>query len=188
MKIISGNKKGAILKTKKGLSTRPLLARVKKSLFSILAEEINGAIFLDLFAGNGGVGIEALSRGADFCYFVDNDKICASIIYQNLKKLNYLDKGRILKNDFIKAIKILETKNIKFDLIFAGAPYDSSLAIESLEIISTSKILKQNSIVVIETRKNVLPTEKINFLTQFRSERYGDTLLTFYRISENLHS
>ncbi len=181
MKIISGDKKGTKLKTKKGLTTRPLQARVKKSLFSILGERLYGAVFLDLFAGNGGVGIEALSRNATFCYFVDKDEKCSEILRENLKNLNLWEKAKVFKLDFRRALSIFENDGILFDIIFIGPPYDSGLAIMAVEILSLSKIIKSETVLIFETRKkNPLPDE-INNIIKYREERYGDTLLSFYK-------
>lgn len=184
MRIISGDKKGSKIKTKKGLSTRPLQARVKKSLFSILSEILHEAVFIDLFAGNGGVGIEALSRNAGFCWFIERDETCANILYENIKNLGFSEMAKILKLDFRKAIHILEDKDVKADIIFSGPPYDSPLAVQSLELLSLSKIIKPETIIIVETRKHNPPPETINSLTKFRSEKYGDTLLSFFRSSK----
>lgn len=181
MKIIGGKSKGGKFKTKKGLSTRPLMARVKKSLFSILGETLDGVYFLDIFAGNGGVGIEALSRGAEFCCLVDKDNKCTEIISENLENFALDTKARVMKTDVFRALKLLAEEGVKFDVIFSGPPYGTPLAEQSLQAIAKTSILKDSSVVIIETRKHDAPPEREGSLRKFREERYGDTLLTFYK-------
>ncbi len=182
MRIIGGKHKGAQIKSRKTLATRPLLARVKKSLFSIISPELPGSHFLDLFAGTGAVGIEALSRGASFCVFVDQNYQCAELIRENLQRLNLVDKTQVLAKKVSSAINILQEQGQKFDLIFIGAPYATDFAARTVEQLASSSLLRENSIVIAEVRISTpLPTDT-GSLHLARQETYGDTVLFFYSI------
>ena len=136
MRVIGGKHKGSRLKTRKGTATRPLLARVKKSLFSIILPELQGARFLDLFAGSGAVGIEALSRGAEYCVFVDQNEQCTRIIKENVKQLGLKERVRIITKKVSTAINLLEEEDHRFDIIYIGAPYQSNFASRTVQRLS----------------------------------------------------
>jgi len=127
--IIAGEKSGFQLKSPENI--RPILARIKKSIFDIIKLKISGATFLDLFAGSGSIGLEALSRGANRCVFVEKENLCISVLYENINFLQYKDKSYVIQADILKDLfwidkirKYLETNNLSgFDIIFIGAPY-----------------------------------------------------------------
>lgn len=181
MRIIGGRHKGARLKTRKGTATRPLLARVRKSLFSIILAEIEGARFLDLFAGSGSVGIEALSRGAKYCVFVDQSERCCKIIRENLKHLGLSENSLVLQKKVSSALTILEEQGQKFHIVFIGAPYKSDFAFRTLEQLGRSNVLYETSLVIAEVRKGTSLPECTGFLHLVRNQHYGDTELFFYK-------
>ncbi|MCD6386214.1 16S rRNA (guanine(966)-N(2))-methyltransferase RsmD [Candidatus Sumerlaeota bacterium] len=185
MRIIGGKHKGARLKTRKGSATRPLLARVKKSLFSIILPELEGARFLDLFAGNGSVGIEALSRGAEYCVFVDQSERCCKIIRENLKHLGLSGKTLVLQKKVSSAISILEEQGQKFNIVFIGAPYKSEFALRTIEQLGRMSLLQDTSLVIAEVRKRTPLPEHTGFLHLVRNQQYGDTELFFYEYKRN---
>ena len=127
--IIAGEKSGFELKSPENI--RPILARIKKSVFDIIKTKISQSIFLDLFAGSGSVGLEALSRGAKSVVFVEKEKQCVSVLYENINFLQYIEKGFVINADILKDLfwidkvrKYLENNNSTgFDIIFVGAPY-----------------------------------------------------------------
>ncbi len=182
MRVIGGKHKGTRLKTRKSNATRPLLARVKKSLFSILQPHIPESKFLDLFAGSGSVGIEALSRGAHSCLFVDQNEQCTTTIRENLKHLGLQDKGRTMKKKVSTALNILEEEEQEFDIIYIGPPYKSDFASKTVKRLGNSKIIHENSLVIAEVRKGTPIPETSGRLTCIRRETYGDTALHFFQV------
>jgi len=185
MRIISGKAKGRRLKApklSKGRRLRPLTDRAKEALFNILGSKVVDANFLDLFAGTGAVGIEALSRGARVAFFVERDRKTVETIRENLKTADLYEAAEIYGLDVRRAIKLLNSKGAKFDIIFMGAPYDSPLLEESLKRLSETSLLRPEGVVIAEHRNKQVLAENFNNLSKFRDARYGDTILSFYRI------
>ena len=152
MRVISGSARGRKLKTLEGLDVRPTTDNVKESIFNILSFNIEGRRVLDLFAGSGQLGIEAISRGAAEVVFVDNSQKSIDIIRNNLKLCSF--DAKVLKID---ALNYLETA-IPFDIIIIDPPYDSKLYEDVLEKIQIFDLLKKNGIIIVESRKErVLP-------------------------------
>ena len=186
MRIISGKAKGRRLKApklSKGRRLRPLGGRAKEALFNILGSKVVDANFLDLFAGTGAVGIEALSRGARVAFFVERDRKTVETIRENLKTADLYEAAEIYGLDVRRAIKLLNSKGAKFDIIFMGAPYDSPLLEESLKRLSETSLLRPEGVVIAEHRNKQVLAENFNNLSKFRDARYGDTILSFYRTS-----
>ena len=148
MRIIAGKFRGLKLISQKGQNTRPTSDLVKESLFNIIQEHLPCGKVLDLFAGSGALGLEAISRGAEFCVFVENDKAAASIIRQNAEPLKLgASDFRIVQHDSLSYIK--STKD-KFDIIFLDPPYNKGYLSKSLENIREYGILTPGGILVIE--------------------------------------
>ena len=183
MRVIAGKFKGRQIVAPKGMEVRPLSDRVKESLFGILRHEIVDANFLDLCAGSGNVGIEALSRNAGAVTFIDRNPLCIRTITRNLQKCGISKDDpqvTILYADALKGLAYLKKHEAKFDIIFLGPPYHSEILLKSLKQISELGLSFQNSTIIAEHhRKEYLPDE-IHQLTLFRRERYGDTILSFY--------
>ena len=133
MRIISGKARGTKLYTLEGLETRPTLDRVKESLFNIIQERIEDSIVLDLFSGSGAIGLEFISRGAEYAYLCDNSKYAIEIINKNIQKTHFEDKTKVLNKDFKNALQ--ELKNKKFDIIYLDPPYKTNFIKESLNLI-----------------------------------------------------
>ncbi len=179
MKVIAGKFKGHRLKGPKQLSIRPAAAKVRKSIFDILGDIQNTQV-LDLFAGTGSVGIEALSRGAQSVTFVDNDRHALSLLFDNLKKLNLLDQCYILKKPVSEAIEFLGKKQKSFDLIFLDPPYDKNHIDLSLKKITKNKLLNQDSQVISEHSPREEPTF-LSGLCLTDQRKYGQTLVSFLK-------
>jgi 16S rRNA (guanine966-N2)-methyltransferase len=184
MRIIGGTAKRRALKSPSfSLGVRPILARIKKSLFDILRPRLEGAEFLDLYAGSGSVGIEALSRGAAFATFMDMNSNCISIIRQNLSKLQLFGRSRLVKGDVIKN---LSYAGGPFDIIFMGPPYHDqawnalSLTMPTLKDIARLGLLKPGGIVVGQHHKKE-PVSATPEWDLYREESYGDTILSFFK-------
>lgn len=160
MRVISGSARRVCLKTLSGLDTRPTTDKIKETLFNILMPYIPGSYFLDLFAGSGGIGIEALSRGADAVVFVEKNSNAVKIIRQNLETTHFTEQSTVYMADFHLALQKLEhyknkkNKDFKlFDLIFIDPPYEKELEFKVLDYLKTSILIDQNTLIVIEMSK-----------------------------------
>ena len=170
MRIISGKFRGREIKGYNIDGTRPTMARVKESMFAILQNDIKGAVCLDLFAGSGNLGIEAISNGAEKCYFVDNNKIAISTIKQNIENLDISDKCIIEFNDYQKALENFKLKKIKFNIVFLDPPYKEEIINDILDYLYKQKLLKRNAIVVCEYQNGDI---KNNYYEIQKEKKYG---------------
>lgn len=180
MRIIAGTAKGRIIKAPK-TGLRPLSDQAREALFNILAPVVGDSVFLDLFAGSGAVGLEALSRGARMAFFVENQRKMVEAIRNNLEVLSFSDRAEIFSLDVLSALKIFQKKDAKFDIIFLGAPYGSPDLLRALELIGGAKVLSFNNVVIAEHRAKTELDPKIGSLEKVRVERYGDTVFSFYK-------
>lgn len=153
MRIIAGTARSLPLKTVEGVDTRPTTDRIKETLFNMLQNDISGCYFLDLFAGSGQIGLEALSRGAEYAVFVENSKKASACIQDNIHFTKFDKQCRLLTTDAITAVHTLEGK-YKFDIIFMDPPYDKDLEKDVLYALSDSSLLKDDSIIVVESSLN----------------------------------
>lgn len=152
MRIISGQRRGLKLNTLEGENTRPTLDRVKESLFNILmAKGIEYVNILDLFAGSGNLGLEALSRGGEFAVFCDNSSKACEIIRENIEKCKFSDKSKVFNLEYNKCLEKLVNENIKFDIIFLDPPYNKGLGISAINLISELDLLNENGYIILET-------------------------------------
>ncbi len=184
-RIIAGQGKGRRLKAPQGLDTRPTGARVRQSLFDILAPRLTGCRFLDLCAGGGGVGLEALSRGAARVAFVDLSAAAVQAVRANLAALRGVGgEGEVFRQDAQTALKGFAQAGRRFDLIYFDPPYESALYEPVLDAVSVVGILEQDGVLVAEHfHKRPLP-ETIGRLVLFRTVRVGDHVLSFYRFHQ----
>ncbi len=149
MRVIAGIARSMPLKTIEGLDTRPTTDRIKETLFNMLQADIHGCNFLDLFAGSGGIGIEALSRGATKAVFVENSKVAAQCIRDNLKFTHLEDNALVLEQDVYTAINRLAGKGV-FDIVFIDAPYGMGHDRNTLKALSNSDIIDKYTTIIIE--------------------------------------
>lgn len=148
MRVIAGTARSLPLKTKEGKDTRPTTDRIKETLFNMLQPYVGEAVFFDLFSGSGGIGIEALSRGAFHAYFVENDAKALECIVDNLKFTRFTDKATVLKQDVISALNGISEKEA--DIIFMDPPYDMLYEKKVLEVLSTKKYVTEDTLIVVE--------------------------------------
>ena len=179
MRVISGCARGKKLKTIKGLKTRPTADRVKESLFNILQNRLPGAYCLDLFAGSGALGIEALSRGAQKCLFIEKSARCVKIIKENLLHCQLAHRGEVWHKDAVAALNLLAKCAPQFDLIFVDAPYGSSVLAPVLEKIALSKTLDRNGLLIVEHHGQDCLWQEQDFWRVYREKKYGNTMITF---------
>ncbi len=149
MRVIAGTAKRTQLKTIEGMDTRPTTDRIKETLFNMLSPALYDVSFLDLFAGSGGIGIEALSRGASEAVFVEMNPKAMNCIKENLKKTHLEDKAVTIQMDVLSAIKRLEGK-YKFDYIFMDPPYNHEWERKVLETLSDGKIISEDGVIIVE--------------------------------------
>ncbi|OPX25548.1 MAG: 16S rRNA (guanine(966)-N(2))-methyltransferase RsmD [Candidatus Latescibacterota bacterium] len=184
MHIIAGAFRGKRLWTPHGQVTRPTSAKVKEAIFQILADELIGAQGLDLFAGCGGLGLEALSRGVEEVIFVEHSKMAARVLRKNLTALGCADRGRVVQQHVLKFLRRPALRENSFDLIFADPPYRRHLLKDTLTLIAERNLLSQQGTLIVERwKKDVLP-ERIGSLHGFLERTYGDTNVTFWRKKE----
>jgi len=184
MRIIAGSLKGKTVKSLPGLATRPLLGRIRKSLFDILGDKVVDASFLDLYAGTGSVGIEALSRGARYVLFVEKETRLTILIRENLGRLGLEMRARVIEADVLNYSKEGRKSSLQeqFDLIFAGPPYKLNLVKDTLDLIFRLNLLKKSGWAICQHHFREKVPEKERFLSLFRKERYGKTVMSFYKI------
>lgn len=183
LRVISGSAKGHRLKSLEGLSARPTADRVKESLFNILANDIDirHATILDLFAGTGSLGIEALSRGAKFAIFVERNAEATKIIHENLLHTKLHLYAKIITVDCGDYIRRLPNKSDKFDIIFMDPPYSKELVTPILRLIWEKQLLKKEGVIVIETDKHDSLPEIVEDFVLVRSRKYGRTVISIYK-------
>lgn len=178
LRIIAGTHRGRILATPKGMDTRPTRGRVRESLFSILQSRLPGAYALDLFAGSGALGLEALSRGAREVVFVDCDGHAQAAIESNVRAFGFGERARLLRCDCFGAISRLSRETPQFDLLFLDPPYRmESKAL--LSAIQSSGICKPTALWIYEHAKDQAETPDGLIVADER--KYGDTVITFYQ-------
>lgn len=180
MRIIAGSAKKRVLTVPRGWTGRPTADRVKESLFNILGELVVESRFLDLFAGTGNVGIEALSRGARRAVFVEKDRRAVEAIKKNLELTGFVGLAMVLKQDVTAAVKSLAAKRELFDIIFLDPPYCCGYEINIINELSRLELLAPGGLVVAESSKrDELPDDIGNFI-MLRQEKYGDTILSLF--------
>ena len=177
MRVITGTARGRQLRTAPGEHTRPTTARVKEAIFSIIQFDIEGRRVLDLFAGTGQMGIEALSRGAGEVVFVDNSAEALSILRANLEHTG-LSGGTIKACD---AIAYLHRSQDPFDIVFLDPPYQSKLLLQALQTIESIDILRPGGIIICETGNDSVPPALSDPYVLDRTYRYGTQMVWLYR-------
>ncbi len=184
MRIISGTSRGQKLATPRSPSLRPTSDRVKESIFNILRDKVEGRIILDLFAGTGNLGIEALSRGAKKAVFVEKGRHAIQLIQKNLAHLGFQERSEILERDVNRAIGILKQRGECFDLLFMDPPYQKGLVQATLMKLESHPIYDSGSILVVEhNRREPFPHRLLGW-DLIRQRRIGDTVLSFLTRSE----
>lgn len=153
MRVISGDKRHIILKTLDSMSIRPTTDKIKETLFNMIQFELNDVNFLDLFAGSGAIGIEALSRGSKSATFVEIDTLAIKVIKENLIRTKLIDKANVIKADVNYILPDLKTAE-PFHIVFMDPPYDKNLYVEPMKVLSKSNLIDKDSIIIIETSKN----------------------------------
>jgi len=190
MRIISGRAKGVRLSALNNKRTRPILDRAKESMFSILGNAVQDSVVLDLFAGTGSLGIEALSRGAKRCLFVENSTNAIKVINKNLRNANLLKRTVVLKINVFRLLDFIKNKDIKFDLILVAPPYklldidcgDRKRIFFLLEAFVSKQIINERGIIVLQHHKKQKIIQKcFKQLNVIDERQYSNTQLTFLK-------
>jgi 16S rRNA (guanine966-N2)-methyltransferase len=185
VRIIAGTAKGRRLFSPKGSRIRPTSDKVKEALFNILngmIDSISECTVLDIFAGTGNLGIEALSRGAAKAVFIDDHRDSVALVKKNLDLTGFSDRSRVVPLEAVAALKALEATDLTFQVVFIDPPYYQGLPEKILGYLSTSRLIDENSLVVAEFS----PKEKLGTafgpLREFDRRTYGDTALAFFTL------
>ena len=187
MRVIAGKAGSLPLRTMTGLNTRPTTDRIKETLFNMIADQVPGSRFLDLFSGSGGIGIEALSRGAAAAVFVENNRQALRCIHENLNFTRLAPQGRVLAGDVIQTVQDMNGEK-PFTIIFMDPPY--AMAKEAASKVSTLidefGLLNEGGIFIVESDADAEIKEIVTNMTCLKSCKYGATLVTFFLESETM--
>ncbi len=195
MRIISGEAKGIRLSALNSKKTRPILDRAKESLFSILGDSVIDSAVLDLFAGTGSLGIEALSRGARKCLFVDNSTNAIRVIKRNLQEADLIKRTVVLKINVFRLLGFLKNKNIRFDIMLVAPPYklldiecgDRKRIFSLLEECISKQIINDNGTIVLQHhKKQKINQECFKQLKVIDERQYSNTQLTFLKANREV--
>lgn len=178
MRVITGKARGVQLKTPEGMQTRPTSDRVKEALFSIVNFDLPGANVLDLFAGTGQLGIEALSRGAKYTVFVDAREDACKIVRENLRRTKLEGDARVVRSDYLDYLRRCQDK---YDIILLDPPYAEVFLENALKLITEIDILQSGGIIVTERPLGKELSLVFDGYTRSKDYKYGNTLLTLYR-------
>lgn len=183
MRIIGGESRGRRLKAPRGRSVRPTSDRTREALFNILSQRIAGSWFLDLFAGAGAVGLEALSRGAERVVMVESSERAARAIEDNASAVGVTERLTLIRGKAAPAARGLAAAGAKFDIVFMDPPYRDRKALEQTlaEVAQPDGILAPDAVVVVEHSAHAAPPAAVGILIAERSRRFGEGALTFFR-------
>lgn len=184
LRVIAGSAKGRKLRMVPGMVTRPIGDRVKESLFNIIGNDVIHSKWLDLFAGTGSVGIEALSRGANCALFIDKSKNAIETVTFNLKHTKLEDRAKILRVDAFDFLRGEQKQD--FDYIYIAPPQYANLWMKTLEMVDErSSWLREEGWAIVQIHPKEYEESRIYNLREFDQRRYGNTLLVFYELKES---
>jgi len=181
VRIIAGRLKGQQLVTPRGHRTRPTADQVRIALMDTLMPSLTGARFLDLFAGAGSVGLEALSRGAGRAVLVERDADAAAALRRNVAALGVANQTLVLPMDAARALNRLAAAGERFDLVFLDPPYGAGLVEDTLLRLGVGEVITLDAIVIAQHFTKHAPPDRIGTLAAYRTRRFGETTLTFFR-------
>lgn len=186
MRVVSGNFKGRQLKAVPGVTTRPTTDKVKEAIFNMVGPYFEGGNALDLFAGSGGLGIEALSRGIDKCVFVDREPKAIQTIHKNLELCQIdTDSFEVYRNDADRALKAIIKRGIQFQLVFLDPPYKKQKLKALIDILSENNVMNEDGFIVTEHGSDVQLEEEIGHFIREKHETYGMSSISIYKFNKN---
>ena len=181
MRITAGEYRGRRLVSPRGLRTRPTSDLLRQAIFNVVGPRIVGARVLDVCAGTGAVGLEALSRGAAHATFVERDRQALACLQTNLASLDAAPRARILPGDALVALAELTRTGERFDCVVVDPPYDGDLALRCVEVLAPGRILSDNALLVVQAFHTTPFPARIDQLSRSWDRRYGETQLIVYR-------
>ena len=181
MRIIAGEYRSRIIKSVKSNNTRPTSDKIKEAIFSRVGPYFDGGVMLDLFAGSGSMGLEAISRGMSYCYFADISEDAIRVIYDNIHSLKVGEQCTVWKLDFVQVLRKCMTLDLRFDLIYIDPPYQKQDLKVILETICAFDLLNQNGLVIVESLKEEQFDDTIKTLVKEKESEYGITKVTYFR-------
>ena len=181
MRVLAGTLKGQRLSTARGATTRPTADRVRIACLDTLMPYLPDGPFFDLFAGGGGVGIEALSRGAPSAVFVEQDAVALRALRDNIERLKLGARARVLRADAARAALDLGSRGERFAVAFVDPPYDSVRSAPALAALGTGAALAPGAVVVLQHGSKSPPPDEVGVLRHWKARRFGETTLTFFR-------
>jgi 16S rRNA (guanine(966)-N(2))-methyltransferase RsmD len=180
--VIGGIYRGRRLRTVEGMAVRPTSDRLRETLFNILAPHITKSSFLDVCAGSGAIGAEAISRGAQQVTFIDNSRRACSVIEANLRTLGAEHEATIINRDAAAALKQLAKEGKQFDIVFFDPPYASDIYDTVMRLLDEQPLLSNDAIVIAEHRVKAPPKDQYGRLRMYRALKQGESALAFYTI------
>lgn len=182
MRVISGIAKNRKLKAPAGQNTRPITDMIKEALFNVIGSKVIDSYFLDLFAGSGSVGIEAISRGAKEVIFVDSSYEAIKVIKYNLEHCGFSKEAQVYKNDVFKALDILEKRDRIFNIIYVDPPFTNPKIFDQvmLTLDSKYKLLASDGVIIIRSQRNMSLPDQYDNLVKNKLSTYGESILHYY--------
>lgn len=181
MRIIAGSLKGRIIKTVKGLTVRPMLNQIRESLFSILGSRLREATIIDCFAGSGGIGLEAVSRGASKVIFFEQNRQVAKVLRSNIEKCGVLSEATLIIGTLPSALRVVKGD---VDIVFLDPPFGNAVGQKTLKAVSTSNWLKKGALVIFRGPKEEELSDTYHPLHRYDQRIYGRSTLHFFRKTE----
>ncbi|HTL36330.1 MAG TPA: 16S rRNA (guanine(966)-N(2))-methyltransferase RsmD [Kofleriaceae bacterium] len=181
MRIVGGDLRGRVLQAPAGMDTRPTSEKVREAIFNILPDMVDREV-LDVFAGSGALGLEALSRGAEFATFIEKSRTAAQVLRANIDKLKLGDRTKVVSGDALTLVKRPLAQR-PYSLVFIDPPYKSDLAVRAATAFSRVD-LDSDAIVVIEHDRSHVPPETLGSLLRTDQRTYGDTMVSFFRVAK----
>ena len=178
MRIITGEYRGRKLEAPRGMDVRPTSDMIKEAMFNVLMNHVSGAVCVDLFAGTGNLGLEAISRGAEKCYFCDNSRESIKFIKMNIEKCGAEERSQVIFGDYMKCLQRMREQA---DLIFLDPPYASGVYEKCIGTIMSLDLLADDGIIIAEHDKYLELPEIIGQVRVEKEKKYGKKILTFYR-------
>jgi 16S rRNA (guanine966-N2)-methyltransferase len=177
IRMTGGSARGRPIETLRGLGMRPTASKVRQAIFDVIGSAVRGSTVLDLFAGGGTLGLEALSRGARAALFVDSHPAALKLIHRNMVRLGFEERCRVIRGDAPRVVRTLGGRDERFDIVFLDPPYDRGLVEITLRAISRHEVLAPGGLVVVErSRREGLGTHALRLLLE---RRYGDTVVSY---------
>lgn len=181
MRVIAGQAKGRRLKVPQGQDIRPVTNMIKEAVFNVIGPFFDGQTFLDLFAGSGAMGIEALSRGASSSVFVEMDPRAVKIIHENLLHCQLEFRGRIIKGDVFKVLNRLLRQQEEFDFVYVDPPFRRTEYFSNIPE-ALGQLLTKDGLLIIRSPRNIQIPDKAEGLVRFRTNQYGESFLNYFRL------